>query len=68
MHVEYERTRPEGVLRPPVMPNDRAQNGSRKVRIQELHHYLAKLIGLVGVISPTGSFSAIAERQTPLPA
>jgi hypothetical protein len=49
------------------MPNDRAKNGSREAHIQELHHYLAKLIGLVGVISLAGSFSAIAERQTPLP-
>jgi hypothetical protein len=50
-----------------VMPNDRTPNESLEARIQELHRYLAKMIGLVGVISPAGSFSAIAERQTPLP-
>jgi hypothetical protein len=33
----------------------------------ELHDYLAKSIGLVGVISLKGSSPVIGGRQTPLP-
>jgi hypothetical protein len=51
----------------PFIAADRLQALNNKARIEELHHYLARSIGLVGVISPIGISSAITERQTPLP-
>jgi hypothetical protein len=51
----------------PVIAAHRLQALDNKARIEELHHYLARSFGLVGVISPIGISSAIAERQTPLP-
>jgi hypothetical protein len=51
----------------PMIAVDRIQIEHVEARICELYHYLAKLIGLVGVISPGGSCSAVAEWQTPLP-
>jgi hypothetical protein len=50
-----------------VIAADRLQALDNKARTEELHHYLARSFGLVGVISPIGISSAIAERQTPLP-
>jgi hypothetical protein len=52
---------------PQVNAADRRQIANKDTRLKELNHYLAKLIGLVGVISPVGISSAITERQTPLP-
>ena len=50
-----------------VIAADRLQALNNKARTEELHHYLARSFGLVGVISPIGISSAIAELQTPLP-
>jgi hypothetical protein len=51
----------------PVIAADRLHALDNKARTEELHHYLARLFGLVGVISPIGISSAVTERQTPLP-
>ncbi len=50
-----------------VIAADRLQALDNKAKTEELHHYLARSFGLVGVISPIGISSAITERQTPLP-